>query len=483
MIKHLLTFAIIFICSQEIFAQKASDVLENGVPIEKGYRLFLKYDILTKQLKADAASKDQSVDFTVLQDSTIYLVHKNGINIYLRPLNPLNFTNNTEIKIIADPINAAAEKALGSIFENLNGLKTPTESVSSFVIKNKKKIPITKEVECSEFENIKSTIEGIDKTLSESKKEEIIKQFKFLKAITFEEEETTKNQLSSVDKEVQLINDHFNKIKTRLENVQTDVKNYPCTDRDAFTAKYIFNSLIKELQTKLEEQVKRLSNLVEAYNGAKKMQEKASAGGGTPELKWCIHLNEVPSTEGKISIYTITIKEDGLILSDNNEIINTEPKELMKRSIRVRKFQRFVPEVSIGTAYTFYKYYTYGTTSDSTGQQYVGSPTENAVKNLNITTMVNFNYYIPNSTIHPMYQLGIGLNAGIPTLLTGFGLRSNINGLRRFAIAGGLAMTWIKELDTLKVGDKINGTEDIDKDFKYSSVPKFKPYVAIQYNF
>jgi hypothetical protein len=62
-------------------------------------------------------------------------------------------------------------------------------------------------------------------------------------------------------------------------------------------------------------------------------------------------------------------------------------------------------------------------------------------------------------------------------------LRSNINGIKRLAIAGGIAMTWVKELDKLSVGDKISGTDDIDKDFKYSAAPKFTPYIALQYNF
>jgi hypothetical protein len=163
--------------------------------------------------------------------------------------------------------------------------------------------------------------------------------------------------------------------------------------------------------------------------------------------------------------------------------VSIESKELIKRTVRVRKFQRFVPEVSVGTAFTFFKYNSYGTTSDSTGQQFVGSPNENMVRNINITTMLNFNYYIPNSPIHPLYQLGVGINSGIPTILSGFGLRSNINGIKRLAISGGIAMSWIKELDKLKVGDKISGTDDIEKDYKYGSAPKFTPYVGLQFNF
>ncbi len=96
--------------------------------------------------------------------------------------------------------------------------------------------------------------------------------------------------------------------------------------------------------------------------------------------------------------------------------------------------------------------------------------------------MINFNYYIPNSPIHPLYQIGIGVNSGIPTFITGFGIRSNINGLKRLTVSGGIAMTWVKELDKLKVGNKISGTDDIDKDLKFQ-FRQPKPYIGIQYNF
>ncbi|EJL64930.1 hypothetical protein [Flavobacterium sp. CF136] len=479
MTKHLLTFAVIFICSQQIFAQKASDVLENGRAVKSGHRLFLKYDITDKVLKIDAVKKEQNVDFTTLEDSTIFLVRKNAINIYLKPLNPLNYSYNSEVKIIIDPINEAAATALSSIIGSLGKIMDP--NTSGFVL-----TPVNSAISgtCKDFTNRKSEIEKIQEKLSDSKKENIIKEFEYLKAINFDEEQTTKDKLFISEKNIEIIKSHFDNVKKDIDETETNLKKYTCSSNiELFTTKYIFTSVLKELSLQMEQQKKRLTILQTAYKLVKDMQEKASAGGGTEQLKWCIPLNEIPSKEGKISIYTITIKESGYKLSDDKEIVATESKELAKRSIRVRQFQRFVPEVSVGTAFTFLKYNSYGTTSDASGQQYVGTPTENTIKNLNIATMINFNYYIPNSSLHPLYQLGLGINSEMPTLLTGFGLRSNINGVKRLAIAGGIAMTWVKELDELKVGDKITGTDDIDKDYKFSSAPKFSPYVALQYNF
>ena len=473
MTKNLFIALAVIFCYQTTFAQKASDVLENGNPVKTGQRLFLKYDLKDKVLKVDAVKDIKEVDFTTFQDSIIFLVRKSAINVYLRPLNPLNYTYNTETNVIIDPINEAAAKALGDLFDVLNTVqqKTDTEGAPAGP-------PI-----CPEFAEIRDSIKSIQTKLTNSKKDEIVTLFEKLKNISFDTEQNTINALSPTNEEIQVISKHFDNIEKLLEKTKELSEKYDCDYPDKFTTQFIFTSTIKDLSTTYEEQKKRLSNLQKAYKLVKEMQEKASTGGETDELKWCIPLNEIIAKQGKIRIYTITINESGYKLSDNKEIVTLETKELTKKSIRIRKFQRFIPEVSVGTAFTFFKYYSYGTTSDSTGQQYVASPTENMVKNINITTMLNLNYYIPNSPLHPLYQIGVGINSGIPTVLTGFGLRSNINGIRRFTIAGGLAMSWLKDLDNLKVGDKIQGTDDIDKDYKYSPAPKFTPYVAIQYNF
>jgi len=481
--KNILTSLAILICYQFASAQKASDVLENGIHLKTGQKLFLQFD--NKVLKFDAAKSLQDPanppDFTTLEDSTIFLVTKNGLNVYLRPFNPLNYSYNTENKVVIDPINEAAATALGSIIDVL-GTVIPTKAAPPAAAGSKSKV-IIPPIKCEKFKTLQTKVELIQTKLTDSKKAKTVEIFKKLKILDFADEASTKAELVIIKASVTEIENHFKEVAALIEEAKTEVKNYDCDFPESFTAKYIFNAILKDLATTMEEQKKRLDNLQTTYNLVEKAQQTASIGGGENGLRWCYKLDEVPSKEGKISICTITIKESGYKLSDKEEIVSIESKDALKRTFRVRKFQRFVPEVSIGTAFTFLKYNSYGTTSDSTGQQFVGSPTENMVRNLNITTMLNFNYYIPNSPIHPLYQLGVGINSGIPTILTGFGLRSNINGIKRLTISGGIAMTWIKELDKLKVGDKISGTDDIDKDYKYSSAPKFTPYVALQYNF
>jgi hypothetical protein len=476
--KNIPTMLIFLFSYQITIAQKASDVLENGISIQKGHRLFLKYNISKKVLESDAIEDGQGVDFTTLEDSIIFLVRKNEINIYLRPLNPLNYSYNAETKVVIDPINEAAAKAIGEIIGVLEKVAPKFTPAAGD--------PKIAPEKCKKLEELKDSIKSIQAKLNVSQKDKIINIFDKLKALTFDNEQSTIKSLDDIKKEINMILTHFDDITKLIEKVKGISEGYKCSCPypDEFTAKYIFNAILKDLSAALEEQKKRFTNLQAAYNLVEGMQVKASAN-EVNKLKWYILLDDkgVKVTEGKISICTVTIKESGYKKSSDNEIVSSESKEIMKRTLRFRKFQRFVPEVSVGTAFTFLEYNSYGTVSDSTGQQFVSSPTKNTLRNLNITTMLNFNYYIPDSAIHPFYQLGLGVNSGIPTILTGLGFRSNISGLRRVAIAGGIAMTWVKELDKLKVGDKITGTDDIDKDYKYSSSPKFSPYVGLQFNF
>lgn len=481
MARYLLMI-LISVITLNVFGQKASDVLENGNPIKKGKRIFLKYDLDEKKLKIDDVRKDQDVDFITIEDSIIYLSHKNAINVYIRPLNPLNLNFNSETSEIIDPINQAAETAFINIHDGLQKLIVNKDVNQSDSGKENNKIVNTNDIiECQGVNDLIVLINRINVELNKSQKEVINKIFTSLKNLTFEEEQSTIESLNKANAEIAKIEVHFNELDKLVDSLKSKVESVSCDPIFQFIIKYILDANYRDFKLSIEEQKKRLTNLNTSYKLVKEMQVKASKGGGTNQLKWCVPLGEVSTKDGKISISTISVKENGFKLSESNEIVKVESKELLKRTIRFRRFQRFVPEVSIGTAYTFFKYKTFGTTTDLNGNQIIAPPVENAIKNINITSMINFNYYAPNTQVHPLLQIGLGLNSEIPTLLAGAGLRFRV-GQRRIAITGGIALTWVKELDKLKVGDQISGTDDIEKDLEYQFTTP-KAYFGIQYNF
>lgn len=473
--KILLSVCVILFFNLIAIAQKASDVLENGIAIKPGNRLILKYVLKDKALEFDAVKEYKAADFAPLKDSMIFLIRKTGVNIYLLPLNPLNYNSKTEYKTITDPINQAAATALGSILDVLVSISKQSKMLEDS----------TKAVNpCENFKKIDSNLISIYNILQNDQKIPIAEVFKDLRNLSFEDEDSTSKDLKRIFESKVPIERHYEVLDSLLQETGNKIKEFSkCSKAGTFMIQYTFNNILKDFTTTANEQKKRLTILQSAFSIVQEAKVTASKGGGTPDLPWCTKLEFVPANEGKISLCTITINESGYNLSEKGEIVTTIPKAVIKRTIRIRKYQLFVPEVSVGTAYTTFRYNTYGTTTDEGGQQLIASPVENTIRNLKFTSMINFNLYIPNSPLHPLWQIGVGINSEAPTLLTGIGLRININGLKRLAITGGAAMTWIKELDKLKVGDKVSGTDDINKDLKYQFSWPPKPYIGIQYNF
>ncbi|WP_316802944.1 hypothetical protein [Pedobacter nototheniae] len=475
-----------------LMAQTAGDVLEHGIKIQSDKKIFFYYDqddfkvYIGKSLE----DKTNSANFLPVKDSTIYLIQDNGINLYMRPVNPLNYSYTGVSTLVIDPVREAATKALSSIGDVITAAMKPDKTIIS---KEFAKIwglttlqvdaAKNSNLSCEKSDTIKSKLNSIKQLLEIDKKTNQIIIFKDLKALDFIDEQETVDSVKSIGIRLNTIENHYSLIIKRINNLREEIKNYECPNQDLYISKYIYNDILDKLLAAYTEQKKRLDNSTSVFNLVKKAQQTASKGGNAAGLGWCFKLNNATPSAGKVSIYDISLKETGYKLSDHQEIVASETKDKLKKTLRIRAFNRFIPEVYVGTAFTFIKYNTYGTTTDAAGQQYIGTPTENKLRNFNVVTMINFNYFIEKSDLHPFFQIGAGINTGIPDFLTGAGIRINSNGLKRLAISGGIAMTWVKELDKLKVGDKVSGTDDIEKDLQFQFTWPPKPYIALQYKF
>nr|WP_199157325.1 hypothetical protein [Pedobacter sp. ASV2] len=474
-------------------AQTAGDVLEHGIKIQPDKKIFFYYDQNDFKVYVGKSLEDKTnaANFLPVKDSTIYLIQGNGINLYMRPVNPLNYSYTGVSTLVVDPVREAATKALGSIGDVLETAMDPNKKNKSnnantfeynlppSKIDSLKKIGLL----CAKSETIILELNLIKKLLEIDKKTSQITIFKDLKELDFINEQETIDSVKNIAIRISVIGNHYSSIEKKINELQDEIKSYECPNEDLYVKKYVFNGVLDKLSAANNEQKKRLDNLTAVFNLIKKAQQTASKGGNASGLSWCFQLNNALPADGKISIYDVSLKETGYKLSDDQEIVAAATKDKLKKTLRIREFNRFIPEVYVGTAFTFIKYNTYGTVTDATGQQFIGTPTENRLRNFNVVTMINFNYFIEKSDLHPFFQIGAGINTGIPAFLTGAGIRINSNGLKRLAVSGGIAMTWIKELDKLKVGDKISGTDDIEKDLQYQFTWPPKPYIALQYKF
>ncbi len=313
--KNFLTVLAILICFQFATAQIASDVLENGIHVKSDNALFLKYDEKDKSLKfAIAKSKDDIINPIKpipLEDSTIFMVAQSALPTYLLPLNPLNYSYTTENKIITDPVNEAAIVGLNSIFDVLKTIPKPPAPPAPL---------LATVAECdSLFDYLDSTLKVIQTKLGDNKKVEINSAFNRLKALTFLEYKPTADSLNAIKTSIGNIVKYFKDMQDLIDNTNAKVKKYKCGNPDlAFTVKYIFTNILKELSAAKDEQKKRLDNLQANYDLVEKAKKVAQTGADVDGLRWCIKLDDIQSKTGKISVYTLTIKESGYKLSDKN---------------------------------------------------------------------------------------------------------------------------------------------------------------------
>jgi hypothetical protein len=106
--RRLFFLAIAFlIWLNPVAGQRASNVLERGITIKQNQKLFLRYD--AGALKYDIA-EDHPDNFLPIPDSVLFLPKNIGVNVYIRPLNPLNYSITDELTFIPDQIENKTRK-------------------------------------------------------------------------------------------------------------------------------------------------------------------------------------------------------------------------------------------------------------------------------------------------------------------------------------------------------------------------------------
>ncbi|GHN02298.1 hypothetical protein WSM22_37870 [Cytophagales bacterium WSM2-2] len=462
-------FALVVLVTVSSFAQNTSEVIENGIKVKSKNEIFLQFDGRSIFYQQNPAV--DALHFKQVADSLILLPVESSINFYSIPLNPINYSYSTDITVKDNP-------DIQSISAALTGVISFAKALSAGVIPAGVMAAAAKKPAC-EFPELIKPYDNLVLRLKDSQKDTIASIFGALKKLDFLSEADTKNGLTNADNAITALRKSLDKVKDKIENVVKVLNSITCSADCclAMTTQQSYSLKMKDLLGKYDQENTRLINLEKIYKATKAAQEAASSHG------WIIKLDEVSAPRDKFSIYAVTVSTSGYELSDDNEIVSSAKKTKLTRVFRVTRFQRFVREVSAGFAYTNLSFPKFGVTTDSLGKQHVAGAGEDIVNKVNFTAMINYNYFIPNSPLHPFWQIGVGANASLPTLFTGVGVRVNSAPAKRLAISIGFASTWIKTLDKLKIGDVVSGQADIDTDVKYKFSNVFQPYLGIQINF
>ncbi len=458
-----MAFLLLFISGN---TQTVNDVLSNGIYVRKNEKIFLQ-----QTGSAIQYNLANTPNFKPLPDSTIFLIPRSGVNIHFQALNPLRFSYDTSTTIIADPISVAAEEAFKTIFSRLESI-VPRPGVGPDAA--------AQGGDCPSLSLITTSIQNVSAGLMSDQKKGINATFLILRDLSFNDKEKVKKEIDKIETDsIKVYRNHFNAVKKELEKIGESLNKFTCTRNDSIIIRYVLSQIYKDLTTAYINKRTRLDNLEKAKKIVTDFLIKPEA---QPEYVpvWFNDPIYIVAPDKKIVILNVTINQSGMEIKED-EIVTTEKKAIVKRVLKFRKFQRFIPEVSAGIAYLDLAYPKYGTTVNGSGQEIVTASGEDKFKKMNFTAMVNFVYYTEDRDINPLIQVGVGQNSDFPVLMIGGGLRLN-TGARTISFSIGAASSWIKTLDKLKPNDVVSGTSDIEKDLKYDfKAPKI--YFGIQYNF
>jgi hypothetical protein len=177
-----------------------------------------------------------------------------------------------------------------------------------------------------------------------------------------------------------------------------------------------------------------------------------------------------------VKLLTVNVRKRTMNGGDNDfEIVEEDP---VSTTFRLRQHSLLVPEVGVAVVATDLDFPKYGT-EEKDGKILVkdAGDDEDPIK---AAMMLNLTWRAHRTLpVFPGLQIGLTQTESYPGLLAGINFRFVYP--RPFSLSVGRLFAWYKDLETLKPGDPITGTADIEKDLERHM--KQATYFAIQYTF
>jgi hypothetical protein len=260
----------------------------------------------------------------------------------------------------------------------------------------------------------------------------------------------------------------------------TEIKG--CADTAAAEQKGYYEAAALSDQTS---RIQQLSALTKATKQLSDLLEKQYANADKwmgPNLTDYVISDEISLSFDKMQNVTVKVASVTLKVDSPSSALSTDQQAAGSATFSVRRYSSFTPEIGVGAVFGTIKQPTYGTGKNAEGQTVVAKAPDKSLS-INPTILANFVCRCGTGLLVPMVQVGAAVSKDLPSILVGGGLRLFGMGKGDIAIGGGGMFAWYKDLQKLKVGDVISGTNDINADLGYLSRPKIGGYFAIQYKF
>jgi len=264
---------------------------------------------------------------------------------------------------------------------------------------------------------------------------------------------TGKQGIIQVRKDVQA---KVDQLKTSLTNISKILSPANCTGLD--------QAAVVEI-TRLEASEKRLKESLEAL--IKMLDDYAARPWRNGDMDLLIRtVNSDPAQQKTIAVTVTTQKTD----PDKFTVTNDAKVD---RTLVVRRYRKYVPEVGLAAVYNDLKYPKY---SIEGGKVVKKDDSSNVDAAMTMNLLCNC---VGGGFLYPGAQLGVSKAKDYPGLLAGIVLR--FAQPKQFSIAVGRMVTWYKDVQTLKAGDETT-EEKLKADLKRRRSPTAW-YLAAQFTF
>ena len=159
--------------------------------------------------------------------------------------------------------------------------------------------------------------------------------------------------------------------------------------------------------------------------------------------------------------------------------IKAEADGELKRSLNIRGYRRFVPEVGVAAVYNELKYPKYTADKQTDGTFLVKKETSKSNVDAAMTLNMLCNCF-GSDFLFPGFQIGLSTAKDYPGIMAGGVLR--FAQPKQMSVAFGRMVTWYKDLDKLEVDKPVASQDALDKDLKRKRSPAAW-YFAVQYTF
>jgi len=182
-------------------------------------------------------------------------------------------------------------------------------------------------------------------------------------------------------------------------------------------------------------------------------------------------------------LLNVTARAVAIKYDTSNGSLTMTGEDSRTATLTLRYFTPFAVEVGVGAVFAFVDRPKYGTHRNSRGDVTVASAGIDSVS-VNPTVLLNFVCRCGGAAIvEPMAQIGASTSKETPTVFLGGGIRLFGIGRGDVGIGGGAALTWVRDLTKLEVGQTVGGTADIEKDLSFKHAPHVGSYLVLQYKF